>query len=102
MCPADTSRRIEECTSRVPPPFSHVSLIPASPIPCSPPPPRLTDLADGQVLSVSCWHALADGGRIVELMGRISQHYRREGGASLRAAAGEGQQACSVDTAAAA
>ena len=92
MCPADTSRRIEECTSRVPPP----------PAPAPPPPPRLTDLADGQVLSVSCWHALADGGRIVELMGRISQHYRREGGASLRAAAGEGQQACSVDTAAAA
>ena len=88
----------EPCPPPLLPCLAHSCL----PHPLLPPPPRLTDLADGQVLSVSCWHALADGGRIVELMGRISQHYRREGGASLRAAAGEGQQACSVDTAAAA
>ncbi|KAI7846408.1 hypothetical protein COHA_000118 [Chlorella ohadii] len=37
---------------------------------------RLTNLADGQVLSASFWHILADAGRGVKLLDRLSEHYR--------------------------
>ena len=48
---------------------------------------RLTQLADGQVLSLSCWHVLADGGRALSLLARLSQHYRGAAGEGHRLSA---------------
>jgi hypothetical protein len=38
---------------------------------------RLTELEDGQILSMTCWHTLADAGRGISFMARLSEYYRR-------------------------
>lgn len=47
------------------------------PLPLPPPATRrLTDLADGQVLSVTVWHMLSDAGRAISLASRLAAYYR--------------------------
>lgn len=57
-------------------PSNQTTWIPPATLPSPFPPPRLTDLADGQVLSASFWHVLSDGGRALRLLARLSEHYR--------------------------